>query len=185
MPGVSVKRNGHPHHRNQKNPVKNGKRENLPCRLPDLPAVAFFRCCLLHSFHGRLRHARYPPFAAPAFPEFLPGIFAGNAAAFQRNVHGAAHFPAGYSLHLRSGSPPPAILAQACSSPGGQLRHGRASKCLGYVPQPGSGCPGIADRRSCGRSGRRHCRHHSIRLPEGKARRLSGLPVHAFLPLPL
>lgn len=36
MPGVSVKRNGHLHHRHQKNPVKNGKRKNLPCRAPPL-----------------------------------------------------------------------------------------------------------------------------------------------------
>ena len=181
MAGVSVKRNGHPHHRNQKNPVKNGKQKNLPCG----PRTSFLQHCFLPFFHDRLGNAFYPLFAAStASFQPLRGLHAGNAAAFQRPVHGTAGFPAGHSLHFRSGSPPPAILAQARGAPGGQFRHGRASKCLGYIPQPGPGRPGIADRRPCRRSGRCHCRHHSVRLSESKARRLSGLPVHAFLPLP-
>ena len=87
MAGVSVKRNGHPHHRNQKNPVKNGKQKNLPCG----PRTSFLQHCFPPSFHDRLGNALYPLFAAStASFQPLRGLHAGNAAAFQRPVHGTA-----------------------------------------------------------------------------------------------
>ncbi|OUN28030.1 hypothetical protein B5G29_07770 [Akkermansia muciniphila] len=53
MAGVSVKRNGHPHHRNRKNPVKNGKQKNLPCGKSSIPSVPFQHSKLSPSGTGK------------------------------------------------------------------------------------------------------------------------------------
>jgi hypothetical protein len=53
MAGVSVKRNGHPHHRNRKNPVKNGKQKNLPCGKSSIPPVPFQHSKLSPSGTGK------------------------------------------------------------------------------------------------------------------------------------
>ncbi|AYR27863.1 hypothetical protein CUB89_04285 [Akkermansia muciniphila] len=53
MAGVSVKRNEHPHHRNRKNPVKNGKQKNLPCGKSSIPPVPFQHSKLSPSGTGK------------------------------------------------------------------------------------------------------------------------------------